>query len=208
MYRIQATVTTHLLAFLFNKLHSIFAYQMDLRKEILKEHSKVQTLRIVKYVGDSKELLSELMQLFFGSELSIAQRAAWPLSYIGIAHPHLIKPYHGKLLEKLKQNCSHDAVKRNILRLWVESMPPETYWGELFDVCFQLTRSKDEAIAIRVFAMHVMGNIAIKYPELTNELIGVIEEMMLLEQPAFVARGKKVLKLINKASDRKKNQKV
>jgi hypothetical protein len=56
--------------------------------------------------------------------------------------------------------------------------------------------------------MHVMGNIAIKYPELTNELIGVIEEMMLLEQPAFVARGKKVLKLINKASDRKKNQKV
>lgn len=181
---------------------------MDLRKEILKEHSKVQTLRIVKYIGDSEELFKELMQLFFGTEQPIAQRAAWPLSYIGIAHPHLIKPYHGRLLETLKQTNVHDAVKRNILRLWVECIPPETYWGELFDVCYRLARSKNEAIAIRVFAMHVMGNIAINYPELKSELIGIIEEMMLLGQPAFVARGKKVLKLITKSSDRKKNQKV
>lgn len=172
---------------------------MDLQSEILREHSKPQTLRIVAYVGESKEHMKELMDLFSGNDYRITQRAAWPLSYIGMAHPELVKPYHGKLLQMLKQKEAHDAVKRNILRLWVDSMPPEKYWGEVFDSCYQLSRSKDEAIAVRVFAMHVMGNIAIVYTELIPEVTGLVEELMLLGKAAFIARGKKILKLLTKA---------
>ncbi|MES2559551.1 MAG: hypothetical protein V4590_07420 [Bacteroidota bacterium] len=173
---------------------------MDLRSEILREHGKSQVIRIVQYVGDDPQHMQELMDLFLGNNNRITQRAAWPLSYIGIAHPDLVKPYHGKLLDTLEQSGIHDAVKRNILRLWVEIMPPEKYWGVLYDRCYVLTRSKDEAIAIRVFAMHVMGNIAIKYPELAFELKSLIDELMLLDRPAFVARGKKVLKMLDKAA--------
>lgn len=180
---------------------------MDLRSEILREHSKPQTMRIVAYVGDNQQRMKTLMDLFLGNEYRITQRAAWPLSYIGMAHPDLVKPYHGKLLECLQNPEAHDAVKRNILRLWIESMPPETYWGDVFDTCYQLARSKDEAIAIRVFAMHVMGNIVIKYPELTFELTNLIEELVLLG-PAFVARGKKVLNMIQKAALKRTNNRT
>lgn len=181
---------------------------MDLQSELLKEHSKPQMLRIVQYVGNNKQRMKELMDLFLGNEYRITQRAAWPLGYISIAHPNLVEPYHEQLLKRLQQPGMHDAVKRNILRLWIPNMPPETCWGELFDLCYQLTRSKDEAVAIRVFAMHVMGNIAIRYPELTFELRSLIEELMLLDQPAFVARGKKVLKLIDKALLKKPQKRV
>jgi hypothetical protein len=180
---------------------------MDLRSEILREHSKPQTLRIVDYVGSSPQRMKALMDLFLGDEYRITQRVAWPLSYIGIAHPNLIKPYHGKLLESLQQQGLHDAVKRNILRLWIEAMPPETYWGEVFETCYRLARSKDEAIAIRVFAMHVMGNIAIQYPELTVELTSLIDDMILLG-PAFVARGKKVRNMIQKAARQRATKRV
>lgn len=172
---------------------------MDLQSELLREHNKAQTLRIVAHVGDNKEHLKKLMELFLGNDYRITQRAAWPLSYIGIAHPQLIKPYQGTLLKMLKKEGAHDAVKRNILRLWVESMPPENYWGELFDVCYRLARRKDEAIAVRVFAMHVMANIAMVFPELIPEVTDLVEELMLLGQAAFIARGKKVLKLLAKA---------
>jgi hypothetical protein len=181
---------------------------MDLRSELLKEHSKPQMQRIVQYVGNNKLLMKELMDLFLGNEFRITQRAAWPLSHIGIAYPELVSPYHEKMFEVLQQKGIHDAVKRNILRLWIENMPPKTLWGELFDLCHQLARSKDEAIAIRVFAIHVMGNITIRYPELTFELKSLIEELMLLNQPAFVARGKKVLKLIEKASHKNGHKRV
>ncbi|MES2778766.1 MAG: hypothetical protein V4651_02615 [Bacteroidota bacterium] len=181
---------------------------MDLRSEILREHSKPQTLRIVQYVGNDKQRMKELMVLFLGNEYRITQRAAWPLSYIGIAHPDLVKPYDGKLLEFLQQQGAHDAVKRNILRLWGETMPSQKYWGELFDICYQLARSKDEAVAIRTFAMQVMSNIVITYPELTFELKSLAEELILLGQPAFISRGKKVLKLIEKSTQKKSHKRV
>lgn len=156
--------------------------------------------RIVQYVGNNTLHMKELMDLFLGNEFRITQRAAWPLSYIGMAYPELITPYHQKMFELLQQKGIHDAVKRNTLRLWIENMPPKAIWGELFDLCHQLARSKDEATAIRVFAIHVMGNITIQYPELTFELRSLIEDLMLLNQPAFIARGKKVLKLMEKAA--------
>jgi len=38
---------------------------MNLRAEILKEHSKAQCVRIVKWIGNNEERFDALMQLFF-----------------------------------------------------------------------------------------------------------------------------------------------
>jgi hypothetical protein len=171
---------------------------MNLRDELLKEHSKAQTNRVIKYVGDDKIRMRELMQLFTGNENIVTQRAAWAMSYIGITHPALIKPYHTQMLKQMNIPGVHDAIKRNVLRIWQEVMPPEDLWGETYDVCFKLLRSMEESIAIKAFAMTVMYNIALKYPELKDELIATIEDMIPYGSPAIANRGKKIVKLLEK----------
>jgi hypothetical protein len=50
---------------------------MDLRKTILQEHSKAQTSKIVKWVGDSQQRFDKLVNLFLNEEYRVVQRAAW-----------------------------------------------------------------------------------------------------------------------------------
>ncbi|MBI3511307.1 MAG: hypothetical protein HY064_11630 [Bacteroidetes bacterium] len=54
---------------------------MNLRKTILEEHSKNQTMKIVKWVGNDRERFSELMKIFLRYEYRLTQRAGWPMSY-------------------------------------------------------------------------------------------------------------------------------
>ena len=50
---------------------------MNLRTELLKEHSVVQANRISEWAVTDKKRLKELMDIFFSTESPIAQRAAW-----------------------------------------------------------------------------------------------------------------------------------
>ncbi len=90
---------------------------MNLQIEILKEHSKEQCNKIVKWVGNNQERFNELFHLFLNGEYRVTQRAAWPLSYCAIAHPELMKSNFKKLLNNLKKPKLHDSIKRNTVRL-------------------------------------------------------------------------------------------
>ncbi len=72
---------------------------MNLREEILKEHSKAQCNKIVQWIGDSQKRFDELFNLFLNDEYRVTQRAAWPLSYSVIAYPEFIKKNFSKLIK-------------------------------------------------------------------------------------------------------------
>ncbi len=171
---------------------------MNIKEELTREHSKALTMRIVKYIGDDKDRFKELITLFLGDNYRLTQRAAWPLAYCCLEQPQLAKQYQKKLLQKLQEPNQHDAVKRNILRIWTEQMPPQELWGELFDICYTFARSKDEPGAIKAFSLHVMSHITKQFPELASELRMLVEDLMPMGTPAIVSRGKKVLKLLDK----------
>lgn len=171
---------------------------MNIKEALLQEHSKTQTQKITDYIGNDPKRFKELIELFLGDHNRITQRAAWALSYCAEKFPHLIDPYQTRLLEKLVKPNQHDAIKRNILRNWVHYMPPEDLWGELFDICYAFARSKDEAGAIRAFSIYILGNIAMKYPELASEVEVLIEDLKPIGTPAILSSGKKVLKKLQK----------
>ena len=77
---------------------------MNLRNEILKEHSKAQCKKIETWIGNNQHRFDELFYLFLNDQYRVVQRAAWPLSYCVIHHPQLIKKHFAKLSaeEKLK----------------------------------------------------------------------------------------------------------
>ena len=173
---------------------------MDLRKEILKEHTKKQTSKIVDYVGDSHVRFKALIQVFLAGPYSVTQRAAWPLSYCVENHPSLIQPHLNVLLDHLKQPGLHDAVKRNTIRLLQFIEVPKRLQGKTADICFTYFNNKKEAIAIRVFSMTVLSNIAQQNPDLKRELKMIIEDELPMASAAFLSRARKVLKLLDQTA--------
>lgn len=170
---------------------------MDIKKEILKEHSKRQTLKVVKHIGNDPNRFKELIHIFLAGPYRVTQRAAWSLSCCVEEYPRLITPHLNVILKVLDRNDTHDAVKRNIVRLLQFIEIPKKYYGSLVDKCFPLLDAK-QPIAVRVFSMQVLCNIAMKVPDLKKELKLVIEDQLPYASSGFLARAKKVLRELEK----------
>ncbi len=171
---------------------------MNLREEILKEHSKAQCTKIVKWVGSSQQRFDELFGLFIHDDYRVVQRSGWPLSYCVIDHPSFINKHWKALINNLKKPDLHNAVKRNSIRLMQYLEIPEKFHGEVMDICFRFLESPTEALAVKVFSMSVLDNLAVLYPDIKPELKLVIEEQLPHQTAGFKSRAKKVLKMIKK----------
>jgi hypothetical protein len=161
---------------------------MDLRSEILAEHSKRQARRIVEWIGTDTERFAELMRLFLSDTYRVTQRAGWPLSDCVKLHPELIKPYFRQLLKQLERDDVHIAVRRNVVRLLQFVEIPRRHEGRIFDVCYCLLDDLHQPVAVRVFSMTVAANIARRSPELLKELHLVATKYPQLMTPGFRAR--------------------
>lgn len=178
-------------------MSNIKTHYQHIRELLEAEHSKVQTVRVVDYIGVDSERFEALMQLFFADDWCLNQRASWPLPIIVKKTPLLIYPYLEQLIKNL-ENPSHNAVVRNTVKLLQDIHIPEEYQGKVVNLCMALLADPKEPVANRVFSMTVIYNISKKWPDLQNELKLLIESQMENESPGFKSRGRKILKQISK----------
>ena len=171
---------------------------MDIKKELLKEHSKKQTTKVMNYIGNDNQRFKSLVKVFLDGPYRVTQRAAWPLSFCVRAHPQLITPHLKAVLKMLDKKDAHVAVKRNIMRLLQDIEIPKQLYGIVADKCFNLM-DPSEAIAVRVFSMSVLSNIARHEPDLKRELRIIIEDQLPFASAAFLSRSKKILKAMDKS---------
>jgi hypothetical protein len=171
---------------------------MNLEAEILREHSKRQSLRIANWIGDDPGRFHELMELFFRGEYRITQRAAWTVCHCASVHPNLIKPWLKKMIRKARESGVHEAVPRNVFRIVEGIEIPSNLLGEVTTMCFDYLISENSPIAVKVYSMAILAKISRREPDLKKELCDVIEHMLPHSGPALQARGKKVLKQIGR----------
>ena len=167
---------------------------MNLREAILKEHSKKQCAKIVKWVGSDQERFDELFNLFLNDEYRVVQRSAWPVSYCVEEHPGFMKKHYSKLLKNLNKKGIHEAVKRNTVRLLQYVEIPEKFHGQVMNICFNFINSHTEAVAVKAFSLTVLQHLARQYPGIINEIKLMIEERWDHETVAFRTRAKNILK--------------
>ena len=169
---------------------------MDIRKQLLLEHSKENTMLVVDFIGSNPERFAILMDLFLNDTYRVTQRAAWVVGHAGKNQIALVQPYLEQMILHLKKPNLHDAIKRNIVRILQDIEIPESLWGEAADICFRFLASHEEPVAIKVFSMTVLHNITKKVPELREELAILIEDQMPYGSAGFKSRGKKILKAL------------
>ena len=171
---------------------------MDIEQALRDEHSKTQTLKIVKFIGNDKTRFKKLVDIFLNGEYRVTQRAAWPLSNVALDHPELIKPYFSKLINLLGKPENHPAIDRNILRIFQDIDIPEKHHGNLVDASFKFMMDVKYPAGIRAFAISVAANICKNYPELKRELILILEEFKKYpQQPAISSRLKQAFRTLS-----------
>jgi hypothetical protein len=171
---------------------------MDIRKQLLTEHSKPNTELITQYIDNHQERFDILMNLFLNDDYRVTQRAAWVVGDVSRKYPDLVNKHLEKIVLNLRKENLHDAIKRNTVRVLQEIKIPETLWGDTADVCFGLLLSKNEPVAVKCFSMTVLLNIVKQVPELKEELKIIIEDQMPYCSAGFKSRGNKTLKALEK----------
>jgi hypothetical protein len=167
---------------------------VDLKTQILKEHSKANCDRIVRFVGNNQKRFADLVDVYLAGPNRVTQRAAWPISVCVEQQPELITPHFKKLLAFVIKRGVHVAVKRNTMRLLRFVDIPKKFQGQVAEIAFGFLSDKKETVAVQVFAMTVLANIAKEVPELKNELIPLIEDQLPYASAGFLSRGARVLK--------------
>jgi hypothetical protein len=167
---------------------------MNLVSELLKEHSKAQTSKIVAYVGRNSQRFAKLVDVYLKGPYRVTQRAAWPLSYCAIENPKIVTTHLKKLLAYAARPDVHPAVKRNTVR-FLQFIPiPKSHQGNVVNLCFMFLSNPKEPIAVRVFAMTVLSNLANENKDLKNEIIPLIEDHLPFSSAGFRHRSLRILK--------------
>lgn len=166
---------------------------MNLKAEILKEHSYENSERIAWFVMDNQNYLTELFQLFWENDKVITQRATWVIIIITEWKPKIIKPFVEEMILMLKKDGVNDSIKRNTVRFLAEFPIPQHMEGTLSDICFNYLNNASEAIAVKVFSMTILERMVEKYPELKEELVASIEQGMEFGSAGYRNRGEKIL---------------
>lgn len=157
-----------------------------------KGHSKELRNEIVEYVGNSKRRMKALMFFFFHESIQYNQRSSWSVGMIGVSNYKMVEP-HLEDMVKVLDKPKHDAVVRNVLRIFDDMPIPENLEGILCDKCFEYVENPKYAVALRAFGLTVLQKIARSYPELQSELVALVKEKMPTGSAAFKVRGRRVL---------------
>ena len=167
---------------------------------IQQSNSKTIINQVIDYVGNNQQRLDELMRLFLGDHMRISQRSSWAVGHIGEQQPQLFDKYHPHLIEHLRQPHAHNAIKRNIVRMYQFIEIPYEYEGKLYEIALNFLLDSNEAIAVKAFSMHVCERIAIKYTDLIPELMDAIVSVLPNASSGVKNRGKHVLNRLIKLS--------
>ncbi|MBI3218752.1 MAG: hypothetical protein HYZ44_04515 [Bacteroidetes bacterium] len=170
---------------------------MNLLESLKKSPSQAQYKQMIAFIGENKKRFSNLVLIYLNGPERITQRASTLLVYFSKKHLELVIGELGIIVRHSQKSDVTVAIKRNTLRFLQDMSIPKRWQGKVTDLCFSFLTSHQEPIAVKVFAMTVLANIAMENSELKNELIPIIEDQMPFGSAGFRNRGAKVLKRLS-----------
>lgn len=167
---------------------------MNLLESLKKPPSPTQYKQMIAFIGVDKQRFSDLITIYLDGPERITQRVATLLVFFTKKHSPLVISHLGIILKHFQKVDVNVAIKRNTLRFLQDLAIPKQWQGRVADLCFNYLTSQAEPIAVKVFAMKVLANLAMENSELKNELIPIIEDQMPFGSAGFRNRGARILK--------------
>lgn len=141
--------------------------------------------------------ISSVLECMQCNNATVAWRAAWVIDNFARNNPDKVMPVFD-VLTNILVTTPHHGVRRHITRILCDVDPAMIEDGRVVDCCIRWLSDLKSPVAVKANAMSVLGNLCTIYPELSVELIPIIESGMQNGTPGFRSRGKKILQLLNK----------
>ncbi len=167
---------------------------MQLEKALSAPYSKTGIQKIVAFIGHSPDRFKQLTKIVVSLDQEKLSLATACLSFCVEKYPHLMLPHLHVLVKLCLLPDATVALKRNIIRAFQFVQIPTKQQGKVADLCFSCLMNRKESIAVRVFSMTVLSNIAKQHPDLQRELFTLIEAELPVASAGFQSRAKKILK--------------
>ncbi|MFZ5940121.1 MAG: hypothetical protein ACOYXB_06065 [Bacteroidota bacterium] len=167
---------------------------MTLKEQFRNPPNRVMRDRIISEIGSSQENFDELVSLMIFEDDPVSWRAAWVADYCDEACPGLATRHLPALIRQLPKKS--DGFRRSCLRMISRHKVGPKEQGRLADLCFNWMVTETVPVAIKVHCMQILANLTQQYPELTGELVMVIEDQLDLNSAGFKSRGKMILKYL------------
>jgi 8-oxo-dGTP diphosphatase len=171
----------------------------DLQKMIFRMMSLKEADWVATSAIENLVIFNKLLEYSYSKDRKLAFRASWTLTKACDKFPELIYPHLPEIVEYLPM-FDNESVQRSFLR--IISLSDITnlsthHHGILADHCFSMLKSGFSAIAIKAYAMDILYNLSVIYPELGNELSSLIRILMEDASAGIIARGRSILKKIS-----------
>ena len=171
---------------------------MTLSEIILTEHSRSQALMIADIILQKPGLFDELIEIIFANKEPISRRAAWPLRFIHERDQQLLATYLPIIIKQLPEVQSI-AVQRNLLYILAYSDIPESCRGELLQYTSNLLLNTSTSVASLIYSLDIFDNIAKDEPDLQNELVLIIHQILPYASAGVKSKSMKTLKKIERS---------
>lgn len=170
---------------------------MTLEELLLREQSRANTDQIVEIITKKPELFNDLWLIFLRNENVVSRRAAWVIDLL-TEEENLLNESHLLALVSALPTFKVDGLKRHSLRILERNTIPEEKIGDLASLCFNYLENPQESVAVKMFSMKILNKLAYMEPEISREIIDIIEIQMDEGTPGFRSTGRKVIKNLYK----------
>lgn len=168
---------------------------------VLEEHTREHAEHIAHELVSDQELLATAVWLLRHGEAPIPQRVSWALEIASTECPGDFVS-HANLLVDWLPILKHPSEFRNVTNILGRVPLPEDRLSELFELCLTWILDPKVMIATRANCMDIAYRIAENEPGLKREVTLAIREAMRHGSAAIKARGRQVLKKLEKKSKR------
>jgi hypothetical protein len=164
-------------------------------EEQLIESSRELIDIIVGDIGNDQAKFDKIMALVYKDEKQVSMRAAWVAFLAYERHPKLVRKHKTRLFKAL-QTTKVDGVKRAVLKILYDLMDelPEDEFGKLADLAFSWAGDPGQAIAVRAFSIDILLKVTKSYPDISPELIAVLQGIIPDGSRGLKNKCKKLLK--------------
>jgi hypothetical protein len=166
---------------------------MDIKKLLLEPQVDLNARKITYYLLEHPKNFEHLMELYFGPDYRLTQRATLVIILCHSKQPALLEPFIEKMILNLKNPTATDSVIRNSVKILADLSIPRPLEGEIIAICFQFLTDYKTPIAIKVFSMSILERMTKIYPELIDELYYIIDQGMEMGSAGYKSRGSKIL---------------
>lgn len=130
--------------------------------------SRFNKEKFLNAILSNHDKMDETFELALGNNQPVSWRAAWVLNHALSKGNPIIKLHEAKILETLPhREAGH---QRELMKLLEKIEMDEELEGVLFDHCVTIWESVEKQPSVRVVAFRIISQIAMKYPEMKNEI--------------------------------------